>query len=52
MTLTQKLDSVMRERSLLDNARSTYHFWVKAFYRFNAGLCSCPKCAGKSWPSE
>jgi integron integrase len=35
MTLTQKLDVVMRERSLLPNTRSTYHFWVKAFYRFN-----------------
>lgn len=35
MTLTQKLDAVMRERSLLPNTRSTYHFWVKHFYRFN-----------------
>lgn len=35
MTLTQKLDAVMRERNLLPNTRSCYHFWVKAFFRFN-----------------
>jgi hypothetical protein len=35
MTLTQKLDDVMRELSLLPNTRSTYHGWVRAFYRFN-----------------
>lgn len=35
MTLTQKLDDVMRERNLLPNTRSCYHSWVRAFYRFN-----------------
>lgn len=35
MTLTEKLDSVMRERNLLTNTRSTYHGWVRSFYRFN-----------------
>jgi integron integrase len=35
MTLTEKLDAVMRERSLLPNTRSCYHSWVKSFYRFN-----------------
>lgn len=35
MTLTEKLEAVMRERSLLPNTRSCYHSWVKAFYRFN-----------------
>jgi hypothetical protein len=33
MTLTEKLDAVMRELSLLPNTRSCYHGWVKAFYR-------------------
>lgn len=36
MTLTEKLDAVMRERNLLPNTRFCYHSWVKAFYRFNA----------------
>lgn len=35
MSLTEKLDAVMRERSLLPNTRATYHSWVKSFYRFN-----------------
>lgn len=35
MTLTQKLDDVMRERNLLPNTRSTYQFWVKSLYKFN-----------------
>lgn len=34
MNLTQKMDAVMRERNLLPNSRSCYHFWVKACYRF------------------
>ena len=33
MTLTEKLDAVMREQSLLPNTRSCYHAWVKMFYR-------------------
>jgi site-specific recombinase XerD len=33
MTLTEKLDAVMRERSLLPATRSCYHTWVKHFYR-------------------
>ena len=28
MTLTEKLDAVMREQSLLPNTRSCYHAWV------------------------
>lgn len=35
MSLTEKLDAVMREQSLLPNTRSCYHGWVRAFYRFN-----------------
>lgn len=33
MTLTERLDAVMREQSLLPNTRACYHGWVKAFYR-------------------
>jgi integron integrase len=32
MTLTQKFEEAMIERSCLPNTRSTYHFWVKRFY--------------------
>ena len=35
MSLTSKLDAVMRELSLLPNTRATYHGWVRAFYAFN-----------------
>jgi integron integrase len=35
MTLTEKLEHVMRERSLARTTRSNYHGWVKAFYQFN-----------------
>jgi integron integrase len=35
MTLSEKLEHVMREQSLARNTRSCYHGWVKAFYRFN-----------------
>jgi hypothetical protein len=31
MTLTERLDAVMRERSLLPNTRSTYHSWQWLF---------------------
>lgn len=34
MTLSEKLDAVMRERNLLPNTRSCYHSWVRSFYRF------------------
>jgi site-specific recombinase XerD len=40
MTLTEKLEAVMCERSLLPNTRSTYHFWVKALYRSNGKRAS------------
>lgn len=35
MSLTEKLEDAMRERSLARNTRITYHGWVKHFYRFN-----------------
>jgi site-specific recombinase XerD len=45
MTLTEKLDAVMREQSLLPNTRTCYHGWVKAFYRH----CQTPASA---WSPE
>jgi site-specific recombinase XerD len=45
MTLTEKLDAVMREQSLLPNTRSCYHGWAKAFYRF-------VKLSASAWQPE
>ncbi len=46
MTLTQKFEEVMIERSCLPNTRSTYHVWVKNFYRY------CRKPASQWTPED
>jgi site-specific recombinase XerD len=46
MTLTQKFEEVMIERSCLPNTRATYHIWVKRFYRF------CKKPASQWRPED
>lgn len=45
MTFSEKLEAVMRERSLARSTRASYHGWVKAFYRH----CGQPASA---WTGE
>jgi site-specific recombinase XerD len=45
-TLTQLFEDAMVERSCLPNTRSTYHVWVKRFYRF------CRKPASEWQPND
>ncbi len=46
MTLTQRFEEAMVEQSCLPNTRSTYHIWVKHFYRH------CRKPASEWTPED
>lgn len=46
MTLTQRLEEAMIEKSCLPNTRKTYHVWVKSFYRH------CRKPASQWTPED